>query len=105
MKKNTIYIIVGVSVLLLAMVFLGSLKAKEKTLDERITLKIKDKIPYGMYVAYNLLPKLFSSAVISHDKNSPGNWDSISVDDNNKAIFIIAKDFDAEEYELKRLYN
>lgn len=105
MKKNIFYIVAGVVLLLLAVMLLGSLKTKEKTLDERITLRIKDKIPYGMYVAFKLLPKIFSGAIISHDKNSPGNWEGISPDDANRAIFLVAKDFDAEEYELSRMYS
>ncbi len=105
MKRNMIYIVSGVAILLLAFILLGPLMPKEKSLDERITLRIKDKIPYGMYVAYQLLPKIFSTAIISHDKNSPGNWDGLSPDDSNRAVFLVAKDFDAEEYELNRLYS
>ena len=105
MKKYILLIILGVAALLLAFTFLGSLKTKERAMDERITLRIKDKIPYGMYVAYTLLYKIFPAAIISHDKNSPGNWDGVSTDDANRAVFLIAKDFDAEEYELNRLYS
>ena len=105
MSKNLAYIVLGVVVLLLAFVLLGSLKSKEKTLDERITLRMKDKIPYGTYVAYTLLSELFPDAIVSHDKNSPGNWDGISPDDFNRALFLVAKDFDAEEFELNRLYS
>jgi hypothetical protein len=105
MKKYIIYIIVGVAALLLAVMLPGLLRKKERAMDERITLRIKDKIPYGMYVAYTLLHKIFPGAIVSHDKNSPGNWDGVSVDDANRAVFLIAKDFDAEEYELNRLYS
>jgi hypothetical protein len=105
MKKYILLIILGVAALLLAFTFLGSLKTKERAMDERITLRIKDKIPYGMYVAYTLLHKIFPDAIISHDQNSPGNWDGVSSDDANRAVVLIAKDFDAEEYELNRLYS
>ena len=105
MKKYILPVILGVGALLLAFTFVGSLKTKERAMDERITLRIKDKIPYGMYVAYTLLHKIFPAAIISHDKNSPGNWEGISTDDANRAVFLIAKDFDAEEYELNRLYS
>ena len=74
-------------------------------MDERITLRIKDKIPYGMYVAYTLLPRIFPDALVAHDKNSPGNWDSVTAEESNQAVFLIAKDFDAEEYELNRLFS
>lgn len=105
MNRNLVYIVLGVAVLLLAFILLGSLRSKEKTLDERITLRMKDKIPYGTYVAYTLLPKIFPGAIVSHDRNSPGNWDGISPDDSNRALFLVTKDFDAEEYELNRLYS
>ena len=105
MSKNILYIVLGVAALLLGAILLGALKPKEKVMDERITLRVKDKIPYGTYVAYNLLPKIFSNATIAHDNNNPGNWDSISSDESNQAVFLIAKDFDAEEYELNRLFS
>jgi len=62
MSKNILYIVLGVAALLLGAILLGALKPKEKVMDERITLRVKDKIPYGTYVAYNLLPKIFSNA-------------------------------------------
>ena len=65
MKRNMLYISLGVAILILAFIVPGLLQPKEKSLDERITLRIKDKIPYGMYVAYTLLPKIFSNAIIS----------------------------------------
>lgn len=104
MNKYVLYIVLGVAVLLLGTMFLGYVRPKERVMDERITLRAKDKIPYGTYVAYNLLPKLFPNATITKDKNNPGNWDEITSDETNQAVILFAKDFDAEEYELNRLY-
>lgn len=103
MKKYIYYSILGVAVVVFAILFFG--RKKERVMDERITLRIKDKIPYGMYVAYSLLPKVFPGALVAHDKNSPGNWDSITAAKTNQAVILIAKDFDAEEYELNRLFS
>ena len=103
MKKYIIYIILGVAVLLLAILLLG--RKRERVMDERITLRINDKIPYGMYVAYTLLPKIFPDALVAHDKKSPGNWDSVSAEESNQAVILMAKDFDADEYELNRLFS
>ncbi len=105
MKKYIVYIALGVGVLLFVAILLGSSKKKERVMDERITLHLKDKIPYGLYVAYHLLPRIFPAASIAHDKNSPGNWDSISTEGNNQAVILVAKNFDAEEYELNRLFS
>ena len=105
MKNYILYIALGIGVLLLALIMAGSLKPKERVMDERITLKVKDKIPYGMYVAYTLLPKLFPNAQINQDKNIPGDWNNISADDVNQAVFIVAKDLNAEEFELERLFS
>ena len=103
MRNYIFYIILGVAVLLLGILLFG--KKRERVMDERITLRIKDKIPYGMYVAYTLLPRIFPNALVAHDKNSPGNWDSVTAEESNQAVFLIAKDFDAEEYELNRLFS
>src|SRR5215203_2229868 len=103
MKKYITYIILGVAVLLVTILIFG--RKREKAMDERITLRVKDKAPYGMYVAYTLLPKIFPNALVAQDNNSPGNWDSLSAEKSNQAVFLVAKNFDAEEYELNRLFS
>src|SRR5215217_2852836 len=105
MKNYILYIVLGIGVLLFALIIAASLKPKERVMDERITLRTKDKIPYGTYVAYKLLPKLFPNAQIQEDKNIPGNWDNIATEEANQAVFIVAKDFNAEEFELERLFS
>ncbi len=74
-------------------------------MDERITLRKQDKIPFGFYAARNLLPALFPSATIFSDKRSPGYWDSISYHGNNQAVFIVSNYLNADDDELKRLLN
>jgi len=77
---------------------------KSKKLDERITLRKKDKIPYGTYVAYENLQGLFPNAKILVNKvDEPGYWDSLSNYDDGQALIIVTKVFQASEYEMKRL--
>jgi len=105
MRRNLPYIILFLMVVLLGSLLIASSRKKGKTLDERITLRIKDKIPYGTYAAYNFLPHLFPQAKVYYDHKSPGNWDSISSVQSNQAVILMTKEFDAEEYELHRLVN
>jgi hypothetical protein len=103
MKKYILYIVLGVAVLLAVMFFFR--RGRERVMDERITLRAKDKIPYGMYVAYNLLPSLFPNAVVQSDNNMPGSWDRIDTEKDNQAVVLMSKEFDAENFELNSLYS
>ena len=105
MKKYASYIIAAsVVVFLAALVFLSS-RGKLKQLDERITLRQADKIPYGTSAAKSLLPSLFPDASIYFNKAYPADWDSISPEDSNQAVILLAKHFNADEEELSRLLN
>lgn len=89
-------------VLLLVLVFTTPF-ATQKKLDERITLRQKDKIPYGTYVAYQLLPSLFPNATISTNKLSPLDWAFDTVRTSGQALFITARIFDPEVHEIMRM--
>lgn len=104
MRKNLPYIILFIMIVLLGSLLVASSRKKGRVMDERITLRVKDKIPYGTYAAYNFLPHLFPQAKIFYDRKSPGNWDSLS-EDGNQAVILMTKEFEAEEYELNRLLN
>ncbi len=105
MKRWMPYIVLVISVLILALLFIISFNNKPKVFNERISLRANDKIPYGMYVAYHLLPHLFPNAKVSYDKHSPGNWNTISNTSSNQAVIIMTKEFDAEAYELQRVFS
>ena len=62
---------------MLVLFFTGDNKDKRQ-LDERITFRAKDKIPYGTYVAYENLDHIFPDATIVTSKQEPGYWDSLS---------------------------
>jgi hypothetical protein len=82
---------------------------KKKRLDERITLKKGDKIPYGTFVAYEDLQYLFPNAEITTNKESPSSISSFLSDYSYstqkkppKALYvIITPEFypDQQEYD------
>src|SRR4030095_12883113 len=94
------------ALLLAALVFLfltGNNKKNHRSLDERVTLRKRDKIPYGTFVAYNNLEHIFPDATIFTNKYEPGNWDSISKFNHDQAIVIVARTFNASEDEMRAL--
>ncbi len=104
MKKYLFYIVGGVAIVVLALLLVFSLQKPKRTLNERITLKQKDKIPYGFYAARSLLPSLFPKAEISTGKSSPYSWKSLSNGRRNQAVFLIG-DLNAGEKELEQIVS
>lgn len=105
MKNYLPYIIITlIATALVLMVATGNYR-KNRQLDNRITLRKADKIPYGTYVAYKNLPYLFPKANIHADKHEPGYWDSLSSYEGDQAVIIITGRFGADEFEMKRLIN
>lgn len=104
MKNILPYLIGGAVVFLLILVILQTGNGR-KVLDQRITFNKKDKIPYGMFVAYKSLPQLFPAASISVNLREPGYWDSLSNFRNEQALLIVCPTFAADEDELNKLVN
>jgi hypothetical protein len=105
MRKWIPYIAAILGIILMFLLFIASVNKKNRVLNERITLRTGDKNPYGMYVAYHLLPYLFPQSKISYDKHTAGTWNAIYPDRSNQAVVLTAKEFNAESYELQRLYD
>jgi hypothetical protein len=103
MKKYTLHITAG----LLAIAFLLILvfSVKNKKMDERITLKQSDKIPYGTSAAKELLPSIFPNAAIYYNKLYPAYWDSLDMEQGNQAVIMMADQFNADEDEISRLIS
>lgn len=99
MKRYLPYIVGGIALFALGALLVFSVKP-QRNLNERITLKQKDKIPYGFYTARNLLPSLFTKAQLFSDKRSPGYWDSLSLSGSNQAVFLVG-DLNADDNELE----
>lgn len=105
MKKINPYII-GVLVLaFMAVVIIAANRKMPKRMDERVTLRTKDKIPYGMAAAKDLCRSLFPNATVTTDDNSPGYWDGISMSSSKQAVIIVAGYFNADDYEISQLMN
>lgn len=96
-------VILGGIILLLATASGGDDTNDHPPLDETITLRRTDKIPYGTYVAYNSLGHLFPHAKVHNNSYQPGLWDSVSVFGKGQAFICICDRFTPDEYELKRL--
>lgn len=103
MSKAFPYIIGLVVLVLLGFLMMSNRAKQTRRMDERITLRQQDKIPYGTRVARELLPSLFPSAETPYDVSYPGNWDSIITDDDKQAVIVMSDYLDADETELKRL--
>ena len=82
----------------------GSNNSKKK-LDERITLRRQDKIPYGTYAAYRNLKYLFPQASVYINKYEPGYWDSLSSYDSRQALIVICDRFSPDEEEMKKMIS
>jgi hypothetical protein len=101
-KKYLPYTLGALAVIVLLLLLVGAAGTRKRILNERITLKQADKIPYGFFAARNLLPSLFKEAQVMSDKRPPGGWDSISASGTNQAVFLVG-DLHANESELGEL--
>jgi hypothetical protein len=105
LKKFLPYLFALIVVLLLLLVVFQTKRNTLHVLDERISFNKKEKIPYGMYVAYNNLSRLFPEASIIVNKKEPAFWDSLNSYSDKQALIIITPRFMADEFELNRLLN
>jgi hypothetical protein len=103
MRKYTFHIIAGLVAIAFLLILIFS--ARSKKMDERVTLKQSDKIPYGTAVAKELLPSLFPNATIYYNKLYPAYWDSLDMEQGNQAVIMMADQFNADEDEISRLIS
>jgi hypothetical protein len=76
---------------------------KPRRLDERFTLRKRDKIPYGTFVAFEGIQNFFPSASVFSAMEEPGYWSEINGDSGRQAIIIISPQFFANESEMESL--
>jgi hypothetical protein len=103
LKKTTPYILGGLLIVAVIALFFSSRNEVSRVLDERISFRKKDKIPYGTFVAYENLERMFPHAEVLTRKQEPGYWDSVSIYAEKQAVIIISPQFNADVYELKNL--
>jgi hypothetical protein len=106
LKKYIPYILIGfVIAAVTLLVTTGGKKKRNLKLDDRLSFNVREKIPYGSWVAYRHLKEMFPQASVSVSKLPPGVWDSISVYNENQALIIVAPEFNADHSEMKTLIN
>ncbi len=105
MKKFLPYILGALLLAAVVILFATGSTKKNRALDERITLRRQDKIPYGTYAVYKNLKYLFPGASVSTNKYEPGYWDSLSIYDPRQAYIVVCDRFIADEEEMRRLIN
>jgi hypothetical protein len=102
-KKLIPYILIGLVVTAVVVLFFTSENKPTRRFDGRVTMQKRDKIPYGTFVAYEGLKEIFPKATITSAKQEPGYWDSLSNYDGNQALIIVSPSFNASEYEMEKL--
>jgi hypothetical protein len=100
MKKILPFLLLGIVLLSAAVLLFTADDDREKFLDERITLRRTDKIPYGTYVAYEGLHHLFPSSTVTTNRKAPSNWDNLSMEETGQALVIISHRFFADNDEM-----
>ncbi len=105
MKKYIPYILIGLLAVAIIAMFLTGDRSKQKKLNEAISLRKKDKIPYGTYVAYNSLQDLFSGSAVTTTRDEPGYWDEISSEKDGQLLIIVTDNLFANEDEMDELVN
>lgn len=105
MKKFIPYLL-GVLLLgaLLAL-FLTRKSEQKRQVDQRVTLRRQDKIPYATYVAFSNLKYLFPGAKVKVTRKEPGFWDSVSAYSPGQAYIAITERFGADEAEMNQLIS
>lgn len=105
MNKSLPYILGSLLLLAVLILFFTGSNNKKRILDERITLRRQDKIPYGTYVAFRSLKHIFPGASIYTNTYEPGYWDSLSNQDSNQALIIVCDRFSPDEQEMKKMIS
>ncbi|BAV06077.1 hypothetical protein FLA_2092 [Filimonas lacunae] len=100
--KKFIPFIAGAVVIVLVLVLMPARK-KQPQFDGKVTLNVRDKIPYGCYASYHLLPDLFPGVKVELNRNEPGSWKEVSLDSSGQVLLIVTKFFDPSESDLDYL--
>jgi hypothetical protein len=103
MRKNLPYIILFVVVLLLGVIIVSGSRHRPRRMDEHITLRQRDQIPYGTAATKSLLTNLFPRTAVSFDTHAPGEWTSIIPTSYNQAVVLVCDYFNADRSELYEL--
>jgi len=93
-------------VCVIALLLLVFLRPRENTFDKRVILDANYKIPYGLYIAHALLPKLFAGSRMEENSKSPTYWYNADSSAAGKSIFfLVSEQFNPDKRELNYLLN
>lgn len=95
-------LILGGSIIIL---FLSAERGKKRALDERLSFRPGDRVPYGCRVAYDALGEMFPAGELSSSTRAPGFWDSLSSYETSQLLVIVAPRFNPTRSELQQLAN
>lgn len=104
MKKYGLYILAFLLLVLIGTVIVRGGRARPRRFDERITLRLADKIPYGTSATKELLPGLFPGTRIYTSRQDPQYSDSLG-SGGNDALVIFTSRFDADDEEMQSLLH
>lgn len=105
MKKNTLYIILGVllGVLLFGLLVYVANRGRKRHFDATVTLSYRDKRPYGAYVAYQELSRVFPRASITLSRRSGSFVRDLNDSDRHQVMFVLSPRFYANTDEWSAL--
>ncbi len=103
MKKYLPYIGIALALVVALSLYLTNKTTESRKLDERFSFNKRDKIPYGLYVAYNGLKEIFPQASVTSERNAPGLWDSLSTYQKGQALVVVSPFFNADDFEMRKL--
>lgn len=103
MRRALPYIVVVVAILLLAVVVVSGSRLRPRQMDQRITLRQRDRIPYGMAATRRMVEAMFPKATVTLDSRPPGEWENILPTSYNQAVVLVADHFNADKNELYEL--
>jgi hypothetical protein len=103
MKNKSLYILILVA----CFAFVAWLNyVMPKPINWKQTYSKNDKIPYGSYVLYELLPQLFTKSAIINNNQTLYEWlDADVFEFENYAYLLINKDFSPSKGETVALFD
>ena len=101
MRKAWPYIAAGIAVITIILLVLSH--KQQRQFDGRITLNPTQKIPYGSYVAYELLKQQFPKAKVSMNREEPGDWSIPKKDSGRSTLLIVMPYFSPTANEMEKL--
>jgi len=105
LSKQIPYILVAILAASIIVLFITGSSNRNRKFDPRITLRNRDKIPYGTYVAYQNLKSIFPGSKVFRNRRAPGYWDSLDTYGSGQVYISISHRFLASEEEFQKLLD